>query len=140
MKSIFMVIFVCVSVLFNANAQKMQVTPAAEKSFTQKFPNAKEVKWEKEGKDEYEASFVIDGKKGSANFSGKGEWMETEMAIPQANAPRSVLDGFNKSFSGATIKEVYKIESKDGKNYYEIEYSLKGKSKEAKVDPTGKVM
>jgi hypothetical protein len=82
----------------------------------------------------------MDGKKGSANFSGKGEWMETEMAIPQANTPKAVMDGFNKVFAGATIKEVYKIESKEGKNYFEIEYSLKGKIKEAKLDPTGKVM
>ena len=93
-----------------------------------------------EAKDEYEASFVMDGKKGSANFSGTGDWMETEMAIPQASAPKVVLDGFNKAFAGATIKEVYKIESKNGKNYFEIEYSLKGKSKEARIDPSGKIM
>ncbi|MEI6263855.1 MAG: PepSY-like domain-containing protein [Sphingobacteriia bacterium] len=140
MKRIFIILFVCIGLLATTNAQKNKVTPAAEKAFTQKFPNAKEVKWEKEGKDEYEASFLMDGKKGSANFSSTGEWMETEMAIPQANAPKAVLDGFNKSFMGATIKEVYKIESKAGKNYFEIEYSLKGKTKEAKVDPTGKIM
>ncbi len=140
MKRIFMILFVCIGLFATTNAQKNNVTPAAEKAFTQKFPTAKEVKWEKEGKDEYEASFVMDGKKGSANFSGKGDWMETEMAIPQENAPKVVLDGFNKAFAGATIKEVYKIESKEGKNYFEIEYSLKGKDKEAKVDPTGKIM
>jgi hypothetical protein len=140
MKRIFIVLFLCIGLYASTNAQKNKVTPAAEKAFNQKFPNAKEVKWDMEGKDEYEASFVMDGKKGSANFSGKGDWMETEMAIPQANAPKVVLDGFNKAFPGATIKEIYKIESKGGKNYFEIEYSLKGKSKEAKVDPTGKIM
>ena len=45
-----------------------------------------------------------------------------------------------EAFAGATIKEVYKIESKEGKNYFEIEYSLKGKTKEAKLDLTGKIM
>jgi hypothetical protein len=93
-----------------------------------------------EEKDNYEATFLMDGKKGSTNFSGKGEWMETEMAIPQANTPAIVMEGFKKAFAGATIKEVYKIESKEGKNYFEIEYSLKGKTKEAKLDPTGKIM
>lgn len=58
----------------------------------------------------------------------------------QSNAPKSVLDGFNKAFACATIKEVYKIESKEGKNYFEIEYSLKRKNKEAKIDPSGKIM
>jgi len=140
MKRIFIMLMLCIGLISITNAQKNKVTPAAEKAFTQKFPSAIEVKWDKEGKDEYEASFVMDGKKGSANFSGKGDWMETEMAIPQAKAPKSVLDGFNKAFAGATIKEVYKIESKEGKNYFEIEYSLKGKDKEAKLDPTGKIM
>ena len=140
MKRIFMILFLCIGLIATTYAQKNKVTAAAEKAFTQKFHTAIEVKWDKEGKDEYEASFVMDGKKGSANFSGKGDWMETEMAIPQAKAPKSVLDGFNKAFPGATIKEVYKIESKEGKNYFEIEYSLKGKDKEAKLDPTGKIM
>jgi hypothetical protein len=140
MKHIFMLLFLCIGLIATTNAQKNKVTPAAEKAFAQKFPSAKEVKWDLEAKDEYEASFVMDEKKGSANFSGKGIWMETEMAIPQANAPKVVMDGFNKAFTGATIKEVYKIESKEGKNYFEIEYSLKGKSKEAKIDPSGKIM
>lgn len=139
MKRIFMILFLCIGLFATTYAQKSKVTPAAEKAFTQKFPTAKEVKWEMEAKDEYEASFVMDGKKGSANFSGKGDWIETEMAIPQSNAPKAVLDSFSKAFAGATIKEVYKIESKDGKNYFEIEYSLKGKSKEAKIDPSGKI-
>jgi outer membrane lipoprotein-sorting protein len=140
MKRIFIILFLCIGILATTNAQKNKVTQAAEKAFAQKFPTAKEVKWEMESKDDYEASFVMDGKKGSANFSGKGDWMETEMGIPQANTPKAVMDGFNKAFAGATIKEVYKIESKEGKNYFEIEYSLKGKTKEAKLDPTGKKM
>jgi outer membrane lipoprotein-sorting protein len=140
MKRIFIILFLCIGILATTNAQKNKVTQAAEKAFAQKFPTAKEVKWEMESKDDYEASFVMDGKKGSANFSGKGDWMETEMGIPQANTPKVVMDGFNKAFAGATIKEVYKIESKEGKNYFEIEYSLKGKTKEAKLDPTGKIM
>jgi outer membrane lipoprotein-sorting protein len=140
MKRIFIILFLCIGILATTNAQKNKVTQAAEKAFAQKFPTAKEVKWEMESKDDYEASFVMDGKKGSANFSGKGEWMETEMGIPQANTPKVVMDGFNKAFAGASIKEVYKIESKEGKNYFEIEYSIKGKTKEAKLDPTGKIM
>jgi hypothetical protein len=143
MKNLIKLVFMLVSFVFSQNmlhAQKTKVTTEAQKAFQTKFPTAKEVKWEMESKNDYEASFVMDGKKGSANFSGKGEWMETEMGIPQANTPKAVMDGFNKAFAGATIKEVYKIESKEGKNYFEIEYSLKGKTKEAKLDPTGKIM
>jgi len=143
MKNLMKLVFMLVSFVFSQNmlhAQKTKVTTEAQKAFQTKFPTAKEVIWEMESKNNYEASFVMDGKKGSANFSGKGEWMETEMAIPQANTPKAVMEGFNKAFAGAAIKEVYKIESKEGKNYFEIEYSLKGKTKEAKLDPTGKIM
>jgi hypothetical protein len=139
MKKYFIISILMFSQIFS-HAQKTKVTTEALKAFQTKFPTAKEIKWEMESKDDYEASFVMDGKKGSANFSGKGEWIETEMAIPKANTPKAVMDGFNKTYVGATIKEVYKIESKEGKNYFEIEFSLKGKTKEAKLDPTGKIM
>ena len=138
MKNLFILIVLCLGITLTTQAQKS--TPAAEKAFQQKFAGAKEVKWDKEKKNEYEASFVMKGKKGSANFSGTGEWLETEMAIPSSDAPKAVTDAFAKSFAGATIKEVYKIETKDNKNYFEIEYTLKGKTKEAKLDPSGKIM
>ena len=140
MKNIIILALLCLGISTTIQAQKAKSTPAAEKAFKQKFAGATEVKWDMEKKNEYEASFVMKGKKGSANFSGTGEWLETEMAIPSTDAPKAVSDAFAKSFAGATIKEVYKIESKDGKNYFEIEYDLKGKTKEAKIDPSGKIM
>lgn len=62
------------------------------------------------------------------------------MAIPQAYAPQLVVNCSKKAFAGASIKEVYKIESKVGKNYFEIEYILKGNEREVKVDPSEKIM
>ncbi len=129
---------ICMACITNVSAQKAKTPMAAEKAFQQKFPKAKEVTWEKEGKAEYEATFIQDGKKGSANFSPAGEWLETEMAISLAAAPKTVIDGFNKAFSGAVITEIFKIESKTGKNYFEIEYSVKGKKKEVKLNTDGK--
>ncbi len=130
----------CIGLCTTLIAQATKTTAAAEKALKQKFPNAKEVKWDKEKKNEYEASFVVDGKKGSANFSGTGEWLETEMAIPQSAAPKAVIDGFNKAHAGAAITEVYQITSKEGKHYFEIEYSQKGKTKEVKLSADGKMM
>lgn len=118
-------------------AQKSSVPAATEKAFQQKFAGAANVKWDKENKNEYEAGFILNGKKGSANFSATGEWLETEMSIPVSSAPKAVLDGFAKAYKDATITELYQVESKTGKNYFEIEYTRKGKKKEAKLDANG---
>ncbi len=138
MKHIFILAIALLGLSITMHAQK--TTAAAEKALKQKFPNAREVKWDKEKKNEYEASFVVGGKKVSANFSGTGEWLETEMAIPQSAAPKAVIDGFNRAHTGAAITAVYQIESKEGKRYFEIEYTLKGKAKEAKISADGKMM
>jgi hypothetical protein len=141
MKNIFSMMLIYMGLITVAFAQNTKPTEAAEKAFRQQFPNAKEVKWDKENKHEYEASFVLDGKKGSANFSASGEWLETEMAIPQSAAPQAVLDGFKKAHTGATIAAIYKIETKNDQHYFEIEYKVKGgKTKEAKLASDGKLM
>lgn len=73
MKNIFSMMLIYMGLITVAFAQNTKPTEAAEKAFRQQFPNAKEVKWDKENEHEYEASFVLDGKKGSANFSASGE-------------------------------------------------------------------
>ena len=62
------------------------------------------------------------------------------MGIAIADAPAAVNTAFVKMFPTATIKEVYKIETSKGKNYFEIEYQLKGKTKEVKIDASGKIV
>jgi hypothetical protein len=70
-------------------------------SFNQKFPNATNVKWDKESAHEYEASFEWKGKKHSANFSDAGEWLETESPITFNQLPEKVQTAFNASHKGA---------------------------------------
>jgi len=137
-KTILVILCLCLTALLFA--QKTKPTAAAAKAFRQKFPDAKTVTWGKEGKNAYEATFILDGRKGSANFYGTGEWMETEMSIPQSAAPTAVVDQFMKSFPGATITEVYRIETNKRKDNYEIEYNLKGRKKEARITADGKLL
>ncbi|MEN9599216.1 MAG: hypothetical protein RL596_1527 [Bacteroidota bacterium] len=121
-------------------AQQKNTTTAAEKAFAIKFPKATVVKWIKEKKNEYEVEFTLNGKKGSANFSGTGEWLETEMGILANELPTIVVDGFTKQFQGATITEAFLVESSTGKKYYEIEYTIKSKKREVKIDGTGNLI
>ena len=140
MESLWIPVITCMAFSLGVTAQNIPVPDAAVKAFQQKFPNAASVKWGKEGKNEYEAEFTLEGKKGSANFSAVGEWLETETGIALATIPKTVADGFRTSFPGAVITAAYRIESKKEKNHYEIEYSLKGKKKEARLSPEGKLL
>lgn len=140
MKKCIFIAMVCMVNFVTVSAQKTQVPMAAEKAFRQKFPEARNVIWDKESKNEYEASFLLNGKKGSANFSASGNWLETEIAVPQAAAPQKVLEGFGKKFPGAKVNEVFQIYSASGKDYFEIEYTLHGKKKEARLSASGTVI
>lgn len=140
MKKIIVIAMLCMATMVMAAAQKTQMPTAAEKAFRLKFPEAKKVTWNRENKDEYEASFILNGEKVSANFSATGRWLETEMAIPLSVVPKAVMEAFVKQFPGGKVDRVYEISSPDGKIYYEIEYTLKGKKKEAKLSTAGTII
>jgi hypothetical protein len=130
-------ILLCAGISNFVSAQT-KVPAVVEAGFHQKFPKAASVKWEKESKSEYEASFTHEGKKCSASFSPDGKWMETEIEI--SAAPASITEAFHKTFPGATIGQVYQIDADHKPVYYELEYVLNGKKEEAKFDAGGKLM
>lgn len=66
------------------------VPDAIKKAFALKFPDAVEVKWDKENAHEYEASFDLKGQKYSANFSDLGKWLETESPLTIEQLPEKV--------------------------------------------------
>ena len=94
---------------------------AVQKAFEQKFPNAANIKWDKENAHEYEASFEWKGDKLSANFYDTGEWLETESPLTFNALPENVQTAFNASHKGATVKAVAKIETSKGVTKYEVE-------------------
>lgn len=91
------------------------------KAFNQKFPNATNVKWDKENKNEYEAEFKWNGGKYSANFDKSGEWLETESPTTFNQLPEEVKKAFNTSYKNAKVKGVSKTETSKGKTIYEVE-------------------
>lgn len=139
MKTKFIVAIVCFSIINSISAQ-VKVPAPAENAFKKMFPSATNIKWDKESKTEYEASFELNGKKGSANFSATGEWLETEKGIDVSAAPKAVINAVTTAWPKSTIKAVFEIETKDGKHYYEVEYTINGKTKEAKIATDGTLM
>lgn len=121
-------------------SQNIKVTTEALKAFKTKFPGAKDIKWFNEGKDEFEIEFKLEGKKASANFSSKGEWIETEFLICEGDLPKNLLEQFEKIKKGSKINQIFKVDRADGKSYYEIESKFGNRKKEFKIDLEGKII
>lgn len=110
-----------------------------KEAFSKKFPDAKDVKWEKENKSEWEAEFKMAGEEYSANFSNEGEWMETEHEMKISDLPNVVKNTLSSEFDGYEVEEAEMVETPKFKGY-ELELE-KGKSTlEVVFDANGKVL
>jgi len=123
MKTVTVLMLGSVMVLSQACAQTQKNAPEKVKSaFSQKFPNAKKVKWDKENETEWEAEFKMNGEEYSANFNTDGTWKETEHEIEKSVIPATVKQTLDKEFAGYDIEEAEVSEAVDGKVY---EFALK---------------
>lgn len=129
-----------VMVLSQACAQTTVNVPEKVKTaFSQKFPTAKKVKWEKENETEWEAEFKMNGTKYSANFLFDGTWTETEYEIEKSAYPAAVKQTLDSEFAGYDIEEVEISETTDGK-VYEFALEKDETDMEAAISPDGKVV
>jgi Putative beta-lactamase-inhibitor-like, PepSY-like len=133
MRSIILIVlavFACQSISI---AQSKAITAA----FQQKFPTATKVKWEKENDTEYEANFNMNGLKYSANYSTKGEWLETESPIAFDKLPPKVTEAFQALHKNQKVKSASLIETSSGTTKYELEYRKGLKMVELFYDENG---
>jgi uncharacterized membrane protein YkoI len=140
MKNLVLLIAIAAIFSFNARGQAKEAVPENVKSaFSQKFPDATNVKWDKENATEWEAEFKIGGKKYSANFDNMGTWMETEYEINADEIPAAVKTTLDKDFTGYKIEESEVSETAKGK-LYEFELEKAGEEIEADIDMSGKIV
>src|SRR6478735_2122107 len=105
-----------------ADAQKLKdndIPPPVKQTFTQKFPNVKNVTWDKEDDASIEAEFKIGKTKYSATFDQAGKWLETESEIKKSELPETVLSAIAKEFSGFKIEEAERLETPESGKVYE---------------------
>lgn len=62
-------------------AQKVNVPKKVKESFDKLYPNAKDIKWEEEGQEEFEVSFLNGSIHNSVMIDEEGEVEETETVI-----------------------------------------------------------
>jgi uncharacterized membrane protein YkoI len=122
-----------------ASLCQVKVPDAVKTAFSNKFPTATNVKWEKESKTELEANFKMNNTDVSANFGLDGSWVETETTIPAAELPSAVSNTVNTKYPGAIYGRTEKIEKPGGKIFYEVNITSKGKKKELELNPDGSI-
>lgn len=113
--------------VISANAQKVsdKDVPTVVKSTLRKnYPNAKEMKWEKE-KYNYEAEFEVNETDYSLLIDTSGNILETEVEIKIDELPTNVKAYISENYSGQKIKEAAKNTNNEGVVTYEAE--IKGK-------------
>jgi len=103
-------------------AQKInekEVPIAVKNALHQKYPDAKDVKWEKENQ-YIEAEFDVKKADVSVLFDDQGNIIETEQEIEINELPKGVVD-YVKSHYKQNIKEAAKITDAKGTVTYEAE-------------------
>jgi hypothetical protein len=135
-KSIF--VLGMIMILSQACSKSNEAPEPVKEAFNQKFPNAKNVKWDKENETEWEAEFKMNGEEYSANFSSDGTWKETESDIAESEIPAAVKLTLNTEFEGYKIEEVEISETIDGK-FYEFALENEDMNMEVVISAEGKV-
>lgn len=108
-------------------------------AFKEKFPDAKSVRWGNEEKNEWEAEFVMDGKKMSAVFNNDGKWLESEIKVNKNKLPKAVITALNNDYKGYRIIVAEYDETPDYK-VYEIRFELDEKNMELVIDDYGTIV
>lgn len=119
-----MVVAMITSLTFAQKIQDKAIPATVKASFQSLYPNAKEVKWEKEN-DNYEVSFELNEVESSVLLDASGNVVETETEIELSQLPAGVLDYVKQNYKGQSAKEAAKITDAKGTVTYEVE--IKGK-------------
>lgn len=140
MKTSILILSAVVLFGFTASCLSGKEAPKVVKSaFSQKFPDATNVKWDRENDNEWEAEFKMNGMKYSANFENSGTWTETEYRITLEDIPEAVKTSLDKESAGAKIEEPEVCETKDGKVYEFVLYMGENEI-ELQINDDGKII
>jgi len=123
---------------------EQQVPKAVLETFHKAYPQALDLKYEKEeeaGKPAYEVEFTDQGVKREATYAADGKLLKTEEGIDPAALPANVAEAVKKAYPQATIKEAEKKFKADGTfKAYEVELKDGKKELEICLDEAGKIL
>lgn len=122
-----------------------QVSDAAklkmETSFKAKYPNAKDVSWDKDSNGNYEAQFEQNDEKYRADFTPDGNWIETENSIKFKHLPKAVQDAIEREYDKDDIEEIEQVNHYQKGIFYDVEIDAKGSKKiDIEYNALGKII
>jgi hypothetical protein len=120
-------------------AQNTVAPKLVSEAFTQKFPSAQKLKWDKESDTEWEAEFKLNGVEYSANFLEDGTWKETEHEIKLKEVPENIRGSLKANFADYKVEEVEVSETEEG-TLYEFELEKGIEEWEVALDLNGTVV
>jgi len=121
MKKIFLLtLILSAGLIYTVNAQIRKLPAEVTNSFSEKYPDAKNVEW-KDKLSNFSAGFEWKDEKYEAHFNKKGEWLSTDKEMDINDLPAKVKDGFDKSkYSDWETNNVYRIDMPDDKVNYRV--------------------
>ena len=106
--------------ILTVSAQIRKIPQEVTEALKNKFPDAQKVEW-KDKLTNFQADFTWQGAEWTAEFTGKGEWIESNKKLSFDALPAAVKDGFKKSkFNDWTPGSVTWIEKSDNTSCYKI--------------------
>jgi len=123
---------------------EQQVPQPVLEAFHKAYPQAQDIKYEKDskaGKTVYEIEFQDKGLEREATYSANGVLLETEEDIKPDALPAAVTQALKKAHPHATLEEAEKVMKPDGKvSGYEVEVKEGEKEWEVHLDTAGKIL
>lgn len=104
--------------------QDKEIPASVKTAFQKAYPEAKAVKWEKEG-DHFEVEFKQEKLEQSVVLDAQGNILETEVEIAVSELPKKASDYVIEHYKGQVLKEAARITDAKGTVTYEAE--IKGK-------------
>jgi hypothetical protein len=102
----------------DAIIDQAQVPAVVQQAFLARYPNT-QTTWESQPYG-YEAVFVKDGIEYEGEFSGEGQWLETEYEVSEMQFPLTVKEQVYRNYPDYAITK-YEIELTPSGTFYEVE-------------------
>jgi hypothetical protein len=132
--------FMLIATLAYPNLIKPDKMPLfVKQSFTEKFPNVKDVRCTK-NRNDYKITFDDNGMKRFARFDAYGKWLETATEVKIAGIPAEIRTSVAKNFEGYSISEPVRVETPDLAPFYRMELHNGNIGYEVRFSPLGEIL